>query len=113
VAAMVHHGGIGTTGQLLTAGVPQLVVPMSFDQPDNAYRVECLGVGRSIRPREYVAENVASELGQLLGDGDIYARCQDLAAKCAETQAVRVACDAIEGLVGKRVVTGNEVTSPL
>lgn len=106
VAAMVHHGGIGTTGQLLTAGVPQLVVPMSFDQPDNAYRVECLGVGRSIRPRDYVAENVASELGQLLGDGGIRARCQEVSAKCAETQAVRVACDAIEELVESRVVIG-------
>lgn len=105
VAAMVHHGGIGTTGQLLTAGVPQLVVPMSFDQPDNAYRVECLGAGRSIRPRDYLAEKVARDLGQLLGDGEIHARCQEVAAKCAETQAVRVACDAIEGLVGSRAAT--------
>ena len=107
VAAMVHHGGIGTTAQSLAAGVPQLVVPMSFDQPDNAHRVEVLGVGRSIRPRDYLAEKVASELGQLLRDGEIHARCQEFAAKYAETQAVRVACDAIEAPVESRVATGH------
>ncbi|MCB1226318.1 MAG: glycosyltransferase family 1 protein [Verrucomicrobiales bacterium] len=44
-AAMVHHGGIGTLSQALAAGVPQLVVPMAHDQPDNARRLERLGVG--------------------------------------------------------------------
>ncbi|MEO5715207.1 MAG: nucleotide disphospho-sugar-binding domain-containing protein [Luteolibacter sp.] len=47
-AAMVHHGGIGTTSQCLAAGIPQLVVFMALDQPDNAARVERLGVGLSI-----------------------------------------------------------------
>jgi UDP:flavonoid glycosyltransferase YjiC (YdhE family) len=35
-AAIVHSGGIGTTAQALAAGRPQLVVPVAFDQPDNA-----------------------------------------------------------------------------
>src|SRR5262249_28459461 len=38
-AAIVHQGGIGTTGQALRAGRPMLVVPFGFDQPDNADRV--------------------------------------------------------------------------
>jgi rhamnosyltransferase subunit B len=45
---MVHHGGIGTTSQCLAAGIPQLVVHMALDQPDNAARVERLGVGLGI-----------------------------------------------------------------
>jgi len=44
-AALVHHGGIGTTAQALAAGVPQLLVPFAHDQPDNAVRVRRLGVG--------------------------------------------------------------------
>jgi UDP:flavonoid glycosyltransferase YjiC (YdhE family) len=44
-AALVHHGGIGTTAQGMAAGVPQLVQPMSHDQPDNAMRLKRLGVG--------------------------------------------------------------------
>src|SRR5262249_32355180 len=38
-AAVVHHGGIGTTSQCLAAGVPQLIMHMAHDQPDNAARI--------------------------------------------------------------------------
>ncbi|MFI5506544.1 glycosyltransferase [Mycobacterium sp. NPDC051804] len=45
VAAVVHHGGAGTTTQAMHAGVPQVVVPHNFDQPYHARRVEELGIG--------------------------------------------------------------------
>ncbi len=48
-AAIVHHGGIGTTSQALAAGIPQLIRPMAFDQFDNANRIEKLGCGRWLR----------------------------------------------------------------
>ena len=57
-AAMVHHGGIGTTSQCLAAGIPQLVVYMSLDQPDNADRVERLGVGLSISRAKLTEERL-------------------------------------------------------
>jgi UDP:flavonoid glycosyltransferase YjiC (YdhE family) len=98
VAAVVHHGGIGTTSQALAAGVPQLPVPMSFDQPDNAYRVECLGVGRSLARHRYNAATAAPVLAHLLNDREVDARCGEVAVRCARSQAVRVACDAIEAL---------------
>ena len=44
-AALVHHGGIGTTAEALRGGVPQLVVPLAFDQFDNGARVVRLGAG--------------------------------------------------------------------
>ena len=47
-AAVVHHGGIGTCAQALAAGVPQLTMPLAFDQPDNATRLSRLGVARWI-----------------------------------------------------------------
>jgi len=57
-SAMVHHGGIGTTSQCLAAGIPQLVVFMSLDQPDNAARVERLGVGLCISSKDLTAERL-------------------------------------------------------
>ncbi|WP_275938813.1 glycosyltransferase [Methylocystis parvus] len=45
-SAVVHHGGVGTTGQALRAGRPQLVAPFLGDQFDNAERVKRLGVAR-------------------------------------------------------------------
>ena len=65
-AAIVHHGGIGTVAQALSAGVPQLVVPRAHDQFDNAHRVEILEAGlwcRSAWP-----ERIAEGLGELLNN---------------------------------------------
>ncbi len=44
-AAVVHHGGVGTTARALAAGTPQLALPLAYDQADNAVRVKNLGVG--------------------------------------------------------------------
>jgi UDP:flavonoid glycosyltransferase YjiC (YdhE family) len=64
--AVVHQGGVGTTGQALRAGVPQLIMPFNHDQPDNAERVRKLGAGRSIERRGYHAEEAALQLKELL-----------------------------------------------
>lgn len=45
MAAVLHHGGAGTTTAAARAGVPQLVVPQIVDQPDWAARVAELGIG--------------------------------------------------------------------
>ena len=47
-AVIVHQCGIGTTGQALASGRPQILVPFAHDQPDNARRLVELGVGISI-----------------------------------------------------------------
>ena len=47
-AAVVHHGGIGTTARALATGTPQLILPFCFDQMDNGARVERLGAGLSV-----------------------------------------------------------------
>ena len=73
-AAMVHQGGVGTTGQGLRAGIPMIVVPFAHDQHDNGARVERLGGARTIPRNSYKAERIASELKELLGNPS-YARC--------------------------------------
>jgi UDP:flavonoid glycosyltransferase YjiC (YdhE family) len=67
-SAIVHHGGVGTTGQALRSGRPTLVVPHSHDQPDNAARLKRLGTSRTITPRAYSSARVARELERLLRD---------------------------------------------
>lgn len=47
-AAIIHHGGVGTTGQALRSGKPQLVVPFMGDQFDQASRIERIGVGLAV-----------------------------------------------------------------
>ncbi|WET80959.1 glycosyltransferase [Amycolatopsis sp. QT-25] len=45
VAAVVHHGGVGTTTVAARAGVPQILIPQIADQPYYAGRVAELGIG--------------------------------------------------------------------
>ena len=52
-AAIVHHGGIGTTGQAMRSGRPFLVMPCAWDQPDNAERAARLGISRTIPRHRY------------------------------------------------------------
>lgn len=49
LAALVHHGGIGTCAEALAAGAPQVVVPFAHDQFDNAARLGRLRLGVSLR----------------------------------------------------------------
>ena len=65
-SVFVHHGGIGTMSQGFAAGVPQLIMAMAHDQPDNAARLERLGAGTGLSVRQFTTERVAHELTQLL-----------------------------------------------
>jgi rhamnosyltransferase subunit B len=66
--AAIHHGGVGTTIALLRSGLPQVVVPRGFDQPQTAIRMTRLGVARSLPWRRETAKHLAGELTALLGD---------------------------------------------
>ena len=66
--AMVHHGGVGTTSQGLRAGIPTLIVPFAFDQPDNAAHAAKLGTSRTLHRRHYKSRRVAGELDKLLNN---------------------------------------------
>ncbi|HEY8901905.1 MAG TPA: glycosyltransferase [Chthoniobacterales bacterium] len=90
-AAIVHHGGIGTTSQALAAGIPQLIRPFSHDQPDNASRVQRLGVGEAIRPDDFTEAHLTRTLGALLTNEPLKSRAAALATRLrAESAADRV-----------------------
>jgi UDP:flavonoid glycosyltransferase YjiC (YdhE family) len=95
-AATVHQGGVGTTAQALRAGRPMVVVPWSHDQPDNAMRVERLGMARVIPRRQYRARRLVAELEVLLR-GDQYAGAARRASELITAEdGVNVACTALE-----------------
>jgi rhamnosyltransferase subunit B len=98
-AAIVHHGGIGTTGQALMAGRPQIVVPHVGDQWDNAYRIERLGVGRSIPAENYTGPRAEALLKAVLSDQRTAFRAQHVGDELGNEHGAEVAADAILGLV--------------
>ena len=80
-AAVVHHGGIGTMAQCLAAGVPQLIMPMAHDQPDNAVRVKRMHVGDYLYPKSFKAAAIAEKLKNLLESPEVRKGCEKYKCK--------------------------------
>jgi UDP:flavonoid glycosyltransferase YjiC (YdhE family) len=96
--AIVHHGGIGTLGQALKAGVPQLIRPMAYDQFDNAYRITTRKLGNYILARQYKADKLYRKLRTLLDDTAIGANCREVAGNIDSDRALEALVRRIEEL---------------
>jgi len=69
VAAVVHHGGCGTTAAGLRAGRPTIVCPLFGDQPFWGAKVHALGVGPAAIPQKRLSvENLSAAITQVSSD---------------------------------------------
>jgi rhamnosyltransferase subunit B len=98
-SAVVHQGGIGTTGQSLCAGRPMLVMPYNFDQPDNAARITRLGVGKAISRSKYSAKFVARQIRELLENPGYGKQAAEISQRVQKERGAETACDALERLL--------------
>lgn len=98
-SVIVHQGGSGTTGQALRAGIPMLIVPYGWDQPDNALRVERLGAGLHLPRRGYSAQSAAKAIRKLIENSRFADRAAALGEEIRAEDALTTACDAIEGIL--------------
>jgi UDP:flavonoid glycosyltransferase YjiC (YdhE family) len=79
MAAVVHHGGAGTTAEGLRAGVPSVIVPFILDQPFWGKRIQSLGVGPEPIPRKKLtAANLSRAIRLAVTDADIRQRAAAL-----------------------------------
>ncbi len=98
-AALVHHGGIGSSAQGLAAGLPQLVMPMAYDQLDNATRLKRLGVAEFIRRGKFRGPRVALALDRLLTSDATHANCHRWASELNTEAALSTSCVLLEALL--------------
>ncbi len=98
-ACVVHQAGVGTTGQVLRAGVPHLIVPFSHDQPDNAARCRRAGVAEILSRDSYNAENAAKALSAILSNEKYRANALPLKRIIDSENGTVTACDAIEAVL--------------
>ncbi len=110
-SALVHPGGIGTMSQALAAGIPQLIMPLCNDQPDNAQRIRRLGVGDWIKPSAFRANAVADKMNRLIHSSDVASRCRAVAKQIDGPNAIRRTCELIEYLAGGKESTASERTA--
>jgi sterol 3beta-glucosyltransferase len=79
MAAVVHHGGAGTTAEGLRAGVPTVIVPFIVDQSFWGNRVKDLGVGpEPISAKKLTAEKLAAAIRAATTDSKMKARAAAL-----------------------------------
>jgi rhamnosyltransferase subunit B len=92
---LVHHGGIGTTAQAFRAGIPQIILPGRFDQPDNAMRVAELGLGAVVLDNNTSCEAWTATAARLLSDQTMANRLRRVSAAVKEEQAIATAASLI------------------
>lgn len=98
-AAMVGHGGFGTTMAAVAAGVPQVVIPLfAGDQFVNAARVEEVGAGIRLEGRMEATAQLGAAVERALSDDGIRAAAQRLADEIASLPDVSEIVVSIERL---------------
>src|SRR5437762_3042105 len=105
-AAIVHQGGIGTTGQALRSGRPAVIVPFSHDQPDNAARCERLGVARVVSRRRANAPRLARAIGEVLESRTIRERARVVGDRVRSEGGAAAAAEVVEGFLHGAVRRG-------
>jgi UDP:flavonoid glycosyltransferase YjiC (YdhE family) len=102
VAALVHHGGIGTSAQGMAAGVPQLVTTITHDQPDNAHRMKRLGVAETIPMSKFSGRRGARLINTLFAADRLRANCRAVADRFKTMDGLGQTCDLLESLATQR-----------
>ena len=109
-AAIVHQGGIGTLAQALRSSVPQLIVPVAFDQPDNARRAVALGLARTIPFKRVTSDLLASELRSLMAHDEYSRAARNVAGMLSDKDGAACAANELCGF-SRPVLDGREMVA--
>lgn len=99
MSAVIHHGGAGTTGAVLRAGIPSVVIPFGMDQPFWAKRIETLGLGLALPKKRFGAEALKQAISTVLTDTTMSDNARDMGLHIqAEDGATRAAHETIRAV---------------
>lgn len=100
MAAVVHHGGAGTTGAGLSAGVPSIITPFFGDQPFWGQQVHTLGVGpRPIPRRQLTVKKLAEAIQSAVTDLTMRKKAAQLGERIRAEDGVAQAVKVIEKIM--------------
>jgi MGT family glycosyltransferase len=108
VDLVITHGGNNTTTESFYFGKPMIVLPLFWDQYDNAQRVHELGFGRRLATYAHRPEELRSAVDELLADAALHERMQSIAGRLAGVPGTERAADLIERVAQ----TGEPVARP-
>ncbi|MBK5109436.1 MAG: glycosyltransferase family 1 protein [Anaerolineales bacterium] len=97
LSAVVHHGGAGTTGAGLRAGIPSIIVPFFGDQPFWGKRVAELGVGPVPIPRKQLtADRLAAAIQEAVSNEHMRLQAADLGRQIRAEDGISIAVELIQ-----------------
>jgi len=95
---VIHHGGAGTTGSVLHAGVPNIIIPHIGDQWFFASEVKRLGVGWEVKRKRW-PEDLPKAVRTVENSKKMQSRAKEVAAQLAQEDGPGTAVAALEALV--------------
>jgi MGT family glycosyltransferase len=103
VDLVITHGGNNTTTEAFHFGKPMIVLPLFWDQYDNAQRVDELGFGVRLPTYAFEPDDLHGAIERLLADGELRDRMAAIGTEIRARDGVARAADAIEsaGLTGR------------
>ena len=113
VAAVVDHGGIGTTVEAFRAGTPQLIVPFAYDQFDNGLRAKRLGAAEVLLGKRLSVTRMQKQLAQLLDSHPVIISCRTIFQKKGQKPELSWLMKQIEAVLFAVDTVKSESTRPI
>jgi MGT family glycosyltransferase len=107
VDLVITHGGNNTTTEAMHFGVPMILLPLFWDQYDNAQRVAETGFGVRLDPYRFTEDELRHAITRLLGDQVLRSRLQAAAGRIRAGNGVERAADLIEAAAQARPATAH------
>lgn len=102
MAAMVHHGGAGTTAEGLRAGIPNIIIPFILDQPFWGKRVQAMGLGpQPIPQKKLTADRLANAILTATGDRNIQAKARAIGTAIRAEDGIARAVAVVKQIFGQ------------
>ncbi|MFZ3453011.1 nucleotide disphospho-sugar-binding domain-containing protein [Arthrobacter sp. 7Tela_A1] len=98
VDLVITHGGNNTTTEALHFGNPMILLPLFWDQYDNAQRVHESGYGRRLDTYTCTPEELLGSIAELLGDTELLARCRAAGERIRAVDGLSAAATALENV---------------
>jgi MGT family glycosyltransferase len=102
VDLVITHGGNNTVTESLHFGKPMVVLPLFWDQYDNAQRMDELGFGVRLAAYDFLDEELTEVIEGLLADEVLRSSLDALGDRIRATQGTRRAADLIEDVARRR-----------
>src|ERR1700732_334221 len=96
----ITHAGLNTVLESLAQGVPQLAIPVTFDQPGIAARIAAKKTGVTMPFEKWTSDRLATLLGEVLDNGVYRENARRLQDIIAKTNGLSMAADIVERSFG-------------